>query len=167
VILVITGMDAFPLDRLARAADELHAANTLDDGFFIQLGACRYTPVHAGFERFLSFSDVCDRIRSASAVITHGGAGSTLACLQHGKHPIVVPRRPDLGEAADAHQVQLAQRLARAGMVTPVYEMAELPGAIATARAARVAPLAHEPRAELTAWLGAYWREAVHHGPAR
>ncbi len=160
MILVITGMDAFPFDRLARAADELHAAGTVGE-VFIQLGSCRYTPRHAGFERFLSFGDVCDRIRAASAVVTHAGAGSTLVCLQHGKHPVVVPRRPDLGEVTDGHQQQLADRLGRIGLVTPVRDVEELPGAIAAARRARVGPLGQGGRAELTAWLEGYWRSAT------
>lgn len=162
LIVVITGMDAFPLDRLARAADELHASNAVGDEFFIQLGACRYTPEHAPFERFLAFGDVCDRIRAASAVVTHAGAGSTLVCIQSGKHPVVVPRRPDLGEVADGHQVQFAERLAGEGLVTPVYEMNDLPRAIAAARRKRVGPSPSTgERAQLTSWLEGYWRSVA------
>lgn len=167
MILVITGMDVFPLDRLARAADELHAAHAVGEEFFIQLGACRYTPVHAKFERFLSFGEVCDRIRSASAVVTHAGAGSTLICIQNGKHPVVVPRRPELGEVADGHQIEFAERLASAGLVTPVYETSDLASAIATARNARIAPLAPSSRVELTSWLEDYWQATVRRGQAR
>lgn len=167
MILVVTGMDAFPFDRLARAADELDGSRALGEEVFIQLGACRYVPVHARYERFLSFGDVCDRIRAASAVITHAGAGSTLVCLQLGRHPIVVPRRPDLGEVTDGHQVQFAERLARDGLATPVHDLSTLADAVVTARNAGVPRGPPASRAELTAWLDGYWRAVTSGGEAR
>jgi UDP-N-acetylglucosamine transferase subunit ALG13 len=158
LIFVIMGMEVHPFDRLARAADELHASGTIGEEVFIQLGACGYQPRSARFERYLSFGEVCEHIQRASVVITHAGAGSTLVCIQQGKHPIMVPRRARLGEHVDEHQVPFTEKLAREGLVTPVYEMNELPAAIAAVRG-KFAPLGAVGSAgELTRWLQGFWQ---------
>lgn len=98
MIFVIMGMEVHPFDRLARAVDELARTYAVGEEFFVQLGTCRFEPRHARFERFLSFGDVCEQIRRASVAVTHAGAGSTLLCIEQGKHPVMVPRRSSRGE---------------------------------------------------------------------
>ncbi|MDM4140388.1 MULTISPECIES: glycosyltransferase [Mycobacterium] len=161
MIFVIMGMEVHPFDRLARAVDQLSAAGELGEDFFVQLGTCRYQPRHARFERFLSFGDICEQIRRASVVVTHAGAGSTLVCIEQGKHPVMVPRRSVLGEHVDEHQLPFAEKLGEAGLATVVREMAELPAAIA-ATGSRMVPADALGRArELTGWLEKFWRGLV------
>jgi len=136
VIFVIMGMEVHPFDRLARAADELHRTRAVGEDFLIQLGSCTYEPLHAPYVRYLSFGEICDRIRAASVVISHAGAGSTLVTLQQGKHPVVVPRQARFGEHVDDHQLGLADKLASKGLVTVVHDEAKLAEAIAAARLA-------------------------------
>ncbi|MGV0070179.1 glycosyltransferase [Mycobacterium colombiense] len=158
MIFVIMGMEVHPFDRLARAVDELARAGTAGEDFFVQLGTCGYEPRHARFERFLSFGDVCEQIRRASVAVTHAGAGSTLLCIEQGKHPVMVPRRSRLGEHVDEHQLPFAEKLEAGGLATVVREMEELPAAIAATRS-RGAPADSLGRArELTGWLETFWR---------
>lgn len=158
MIFVITGMEVHPFDRLARAVDELARTGAVGEDFFVQLGTCRYEPLHASFERFLSFGNVRDQIRRASVVITHAGAGSALLCIEQGKHPVVVPRRSRLGEHVDEHQLPLAEKLGAAGLATVVREMEELPAAIAAARSRSAPADALGGARELTGWLEEYWQ---------
>lgn len=161
MIFVIMGMEVHPFDRLARAVDELARTRAVGEDVFVQLGTCNYEPRHARFERFLSFGDVCEQIRRASVVVTHAGAGSTLVCIEQGKHPIVVPRRAWRGEHVDEHQQPFAEKLEEAGLATVVREMQELPEAIAAVRS-RSAPADALGRArELTGWLQTYWQGLV------
>ena len=147
-----------PFDRLARAVDELAREGAVGEDFFVQLGTCGYEPRHARFERFLPFGDVCEQVRRASVAVTHAGAGSTLVCIEQGKHPVMVPRRSLLGEHVDEHQLPFAEKLGDAGLATVVREMQELPEAIAAARS-RAAPADALGRArELTSWLETFWR---------
>lgn len=152
-------MEVHPFDRLARAVDALQAEGVLGEDFFVQLGSCRYVPTHARTERFLSFDRVCAAIREASVVITHAGAGSTLVCLQQGKHPIIVPRRSSLGEHVDEHQVRFAEKLAASGLATAVDDLAGLPRAIAEVRGRAAPPGAVGSASQLTAWLQGFWQE--------
>lgn len=158
MIFVIMGMEVHPFDRLARAVDELAREGAVGEDFFVQLGTCGYEPRHARFERFLPFGDVCEQVRRASVAVTHAGAGSTLVCIEQGKHPVMVPRRSLLGEHVDEHQLPFAEKLGDAGLATVVREMQELPEAIAAARS-RAAPADALGRArELTSWLETFWR---------
>jgi UDP-N-acetylglucosamine transferase subunit ALG13 len=152
-------MEVHPFDRLARAVDALAADGTVGEDFFVQLGACRYTPTHARVERFLSFDQVCAAIREASVVITHAGAGSTLVCIQQGKHPIMVPRRPSLGEHVDEHQLRFAEKLAGAGLATAVDDLTTLSRSIADVRGRSAPAGAVGSASALTTWLEGFWQE--------
>jgi UDP-N-acetylglucosamine--N-acetylmuramyl-(pentapeptide) pyrophosphoryl-undecaprenol N-acetylglucosamine transferase len=57
-----------------------------------------------------------ERQRTADVIISHAGTGSVLSALECGRIPIVVPRRSDLGEHVDDHQVDLARELDRTGL---------------------------------------------------
>lgn len=129
-IVVITGMEVHPFDRLLQGVDELVGRGTLQDEVFIQRGHTPYEPKHVPWEAFISFGELCTRIEECEVVITHAGAGATLTCLQCRKRPIAVPRRAELGEHVDNHQLPFAQKLHDSGLVRQVMEMDELPAAI-------------------------------------
>ena len=158
MIFVILGMDVYPFDRLARAVDELQRNGTCGEDFFVQLGACTYEPLHARFERYLSFGDVCENIRKASVVITHAGAGSTLVCVQQGKHPVLVPRCTKQGEIVDEVELLFGEKLGELGLATTVYEMQDLPAAIAGVRTKSAPRDAAGSARELTSWLEDFWQ---------
>jgi UDP-N-acetylglucosamine transferase subunit ALG13 len=157
VIFVIMGMEKFPFDRLAKALDDLQGSKAISDEVFIQLGSCTHQPKHARFQKFLSFSEVLENVKKASVVVTHAGVGSTLVCLQQGKHPIMVPRRARYGEHVDDHQVPFATKLSQGGLATMVEDPRELAPAIA--RVKEKQPNQQQgPRAtELTSWLQGFW----------
>lgn len=162
MIFVIMGMEVHPFDRLAKAIDELAQSKTVGEDFFVQLGSCRYQPTHVPFERYLTFGEICDNIRKSSVVITHAGAGSTLVCIQQGKHPIMVPRLLSFGEHVDNHQMPFAEKLEQGGLATAVHDMSELPAAIAAARGKTDGSESLNAATELTSWLESFWQELAH-----
>jgi UDP-N-acetylglucosamine transferase subunit ALG13 len=154
------GMEVHPFDRLARAVDELARTGAAGEEILLQLGACTYEPRHARFQRYLSFGEVCEQIDRASVVITHAGAGSTLVCIQRGKFPVIVPRRAELGEHVDGHQLPFATKLSQGGLGVVVDELQGLAEAISIARGRTTrSGLAGGAGNELTAWLDQLWRE--------
>ncbi|WP_319445956.1 MULTISPECIES: glycosyltransferase [unclassified Mycobacterium] len=157
MILVITGMEVHPFDRLVRAIDELAAKETFDESFFIQLGSCTYEPEYADFERYLSFGDLCTKIRAASAVITHAGAGSTLTCIQQGKFPIMVPRRAKDHEHIDDHQFPFTEQMRSIGHAAAVQNMSELETTIRSVQGRTAQVTALGSPTELTEWLEGFW----------
>jgi UDP-N-acetylglucosamine transferase subunit ALG13 len=54
-------------------------------------------------------------------IISHAGVGSILTSLEHGRRPIVIPRRCGVyAEIINDHQVEFVKELADLGMITPV-----------------------------------------------
>jgi UDP-N-acetylglucosamine transferase subunit ALG13 len=85
---------------------------------------------------FLSYSEVVAYMRRARAVVTHAGVGSVLVARRAGQAPVVVPRLRALGEHVDDHQIQFVRALEREGLVTVVWDVAELRAAVLAARPA-------------------------------
>jgi UDP-N-acetylglucosamine--N-acetylmuramyl-(pentapeptide) pyrophosphoryl-undecaprenol N-acetylglucosamine transferase len=53
-------------------------------------------------------------------VIVHGGAGSILTALGHGRVPVVLARSAALGEHVDDHQERMCESLAERGLIVLV-----------------------------------------------
>lgn len=59
-------------------------------------------------------------VAEADLVISHSGIGSALLALQHGRVPVLLPRRRDRGEHTDDHQRLIAEELSRRGLAVAV-----------------------------------------------
>jgi UDP-N-acetylglucosamine transferase subunit ALG13 len=129
MILVTLGTLHFPFDRLLNALGELPA----DEELVVQTRAPGAEPLPAGARLVaeLPYEELAAEIRRARAVVCHAGAGSVLTVLANGTRPVVVPRLARFGEAVDDHQLPFARRLAAAGSVTLVEDVAALPAALA------------------------------------
>lgn len=69
--------------------------------------------------------EMADLIASSDVVISHAGTGSALSALDSGKVPILVPRRPELGEHIDGHQLELASFLEERGLAIVAWDRVE------------------------------------------
>jgi UDP-N-acetylglucosamine transferase subunit ALG13 len=135
MILVTTGTNEQPFDRLVRAAADLAAREEA----FVQYGASREPHGPGEWVEFLGFDELADRMREARVVICHAGVGSIMLARKCGHRPVVVPRRVALGEAVDDHQLQMARRLHAAGLVTLVEDERDLPAAAGAPAGVRTA----------------------------
>jgi UDP-N-acetylglucosamine transferase subunit ALG13 len=82
---------------------------------------------------FLPVDEFTRRVAEATLVISHGG--STLVTVaRSGKLPVAMPRRPELGEIVNGHQIRFVAALAGRGLVAPAYEAEDFPEAIMRAR---------------------------------
>jgi UDP-N-acetylglucosamine transferase subunit ALG13 len=115
LVFVTVGTDHHPFDRLTRWVD-----GWLEDGAgervrcLVQFGTSR-PPGRAETRDYLQYHEVQAAMGEAVAVVTHGGPGSVMTCRWAGKVPVVVPRRHDLGEHVDDHQLAFARRMAAEG----------------------------------------------------
>jgi UDP-N-acetylglucosamine--N-acetylmuramyl-(pentapeptide) pyrophosphoryl-undecaprenol N-acetylglucosamine transferase len=64
----------------------------------------------------LPADELSEQIDRADVIIGHAGVGLTLAALEAGKVPVLVPRRRARREHTDDHQVQLAKALEAMGL---------------------------------------------------
>jgi UDP-N-acetylglucosamine transferase subunit ALG13 len=125
MIVVTIGTNEQPFDRLIRAARSLER-----DDLLVQYGSSREAHGRGEWIEFLTFDELAEKARAASAVVCHAGVGSIMMARRCGHRPIVMARRHHLGEAVDDHQLVLGERLARSGIVTLVADEVELAAAL-------------------------------------
>jgi UDP-N-acetylglucosamine transferase subunit ALG13 len=126
MILVLTGQERYPFDRLLAMVDEGVGRGIIPGPVLAQTGWSRHAPDHLRAEAFLPAERLGAIIRESDAVITHAGVGSILMILEARKVPIIVPRRSDLKEHVDDHQVELACRLQEIGRARVAQDAGEL-----------------------------------------
>ena len=134
MILVTVGTHEQQFDRLVEAAAALGG----DEHMVVQYGTSKITDGPGEWVDFMSFDELAEQARRARVVVSHAGVGSIVLARRYGHRPIIMPRRPHLGEHVDEHQMQLTRRLAQAGIVTVVEDAAQLAAAVRTPAA--VAP---------------------------
>lgn len=115
-----------PFERLMRAVDALDSRERV----VVQTGLSTTRPRRAECVAFLPYPRLVELVGEARVVVTHAGVGTILTALLNGVRPLVVPRLEAHGEAVDDHQLELANRLQRLGLVTVVLETGELEDAV-------------------------------------
>jgi len=165
MILVTTGTNEQPFDRLVRAAAGLAQ---LEESF-VQYGSSREPHGPGEWVDFLGYDELAEHMREARVVVCHAGVGSIMLARKCGHRPVVVPRRVSLGEAVDDHQLQIGRRLHDAGLVTLVQDERDLPAAVGAPVGARTAPVGQQlaGAAALAAELRTYLTRIVPVMPAK
>lgn len=123
-MIFVTVGTQLPFDRMIRTVDEW--AGSCGADVFAQIGPGGYVPKHVRWARFLT-ADACkDRILNSRTVVAHAGMGSILTALQLGKPILVMPRRGDLGEHRNDHQVATARQFLAQGRIHVAFDEREL-----------------------------------------
>jgi UDP-N-acetylglucosamine transferase subunit ALG13 len=135
LIFVTLGTHHQRFDRLLGALSEFDPEDLV-----VQYGPG--TPP-AGVRRaaaYMPFDEMLRNFDAAEGVITHAGVGSIICARRAGHVPLVVPRRHDLAEHVDDHQVELTRALEARGTVVAVWDTTDLPALAADAFSRRRAP---------------------------
>ena len=135
-------------------------ACSLEEPVVVQHGPSALRPTGATCVDYVSFDRFVELVQEARVVVTHAGVGSILVTLMNGKRPVVVPRRADLGEHVDDHQLELSRRLAAIGVVTLVENVVDLQRALEASGAAPLPESSAGPN-QLVTDLGGYLRSVV------
>lgn len=124
MIFVLVGTQ-LAFDRLIIAVDQWAGAAPGRD-VFAQIGPSRLQPRHIEHAEFVSPNECSERIMAADAVVAHAGIGTILTALELGKPLLVMPRRAELGEHRNDHQLATARRFAELGRVSVAFDETEL-----------------------------------------
>jgi len=124
VIFVTVGTQ-IPFDRMVRAVDEWAAHRQRRD-VFAQIGPTKWRPSVLEWADFLEPEEFSDRFQRADAIVAHAGMGSIITALTRGKPILVMPRRADLREHRNDHQIATARRFADIAGVEAAFDEQEL-----------------------------------------
>jgi len=115
-----------PFDRMVRAVDQWAQQRGRDD-VFAQIGPTDWRPKHIRWTHSLPPHEFLETCRQASALVAHAGTGSILTAWQLGKPILVMPRRADLRETRNDHQIATARRFAELGGVAVAEDESQMP----------------------------------------
>jgi UDP-N-acetylglucosamine transferase subunit ALG13 len=116
-IVVTVGTDHHPFTRLVGwTNDWLQGHPELLTATFVQSGTARVKPACAG-SAMVEAGALEAMLDAADTIVCHGGPASIAAAWGRGHLPIVVPRRAELGEHVDDHQVDFCRKLAESGRI--------------------------------------------------
>jgi UDP-N-acetylglucosamine transferase subunit ALG13 len=115
-MIFITVGAQMPFDRLVEAVDRWARRSHRDD-VFAQIGTGSYTPSFIRYVRHLEPQAFRSTVEHADLIVAHAGMGSILTALEAGKPILVMPRRGELMETRNDHQVATAERLSACGRV--------------------------------------------------
>jgi UDP-N-acetylglucosamine transferase subunit ALG13 len=124
-MIFLTVGTELPFDRLVRAIDDWAGQQRRQD-IFAQIGESGYQPRHFPFAHMMEAPEFKERFAAADLVIAHAGMGTILSALSHGKPLLVMPRRADLGEHRNDHQMATARHLAAQRRIEVAFDEAEL-----------------------------------------
>lgn len=112
-----------------RAVDAWCAARGRRDVFaqIAATGTSNYRPTHLEWKAYLTPQEFEERMRSAEFVVAHAGMGTVLEALTLGKPLVLLPRRADLREHRNDHQVATAQALRDQPGIAVAGDESELP----------------------------------------
>jgi beta-1,4-N-acetylglucosaminyltransferase len=121
MILVTVGTHVRGFERLIHKMDDI--AGRIQEEVVIQIGNTDYQPKYAKFFKFKNYQEMEQLMKEARVIICHGGAGTILLALKHGKTVISVPRLKEYNEVLVDHQLDLVYTLANEKRIIAVYNM--------------------------------------------
>jgi UDP-N-acetylglucosamine transferase subunit ALG13 len=145
MIFVTVGSAIQPFTRLFEAMDEM--APRLGEPVVMQVGFSGYRGRNVECLDYVTFGRIQSLVRECRVVIGHGSTGPVLMARRYGKPLIMVPRRTEFGETADAHPLEAAQFVEKKGsrMTEVVYDIENLEAAVRRAQAKADSGLTYEP----------------------
>ena len=111
MIFVTVGTHEQPFNRLLKCIDNMIESGQINEKVVVQKGYTDYEPKNYKADKLISYEDMQQNIENARIVITHGGPASFIAPLAIGKIPIVVPRKKELNEHVNNHQVDFCREV--------------------------------------------------------
>jgi UDP-N-acetylglucosamine transferase subunit ALG13 len=125
VVIFVTVGAQMPFDRLVKAVDQWAGENSRND-VFAQIGQSEYRPSNIQWTNFLEPDEFKRKFETAKVVVAHAGTGSIITALQLGKPVLVMPRRADLRETRNDHQIATSEQFRRFDSVEVAWDENEL-----------------------------------------
>jgi len=126
LIFVTVGSQRFPFPRLFQMVDQLIRDRVITEKVIAQVGYTDYQSDNMVIHQFLQESVMKECIRNSDIIVTHAGIGTITQCLESGKKIIVVPRKRELGEHVDNHQIEIANVFRDKNLITVANSQQEI-----------------------------------------
>jgi UDP-N-acetylglucosamine transferase subunit ALG13 len=131
MIFVTLGSQDKPFPRLINEIDLLIRNRIINEEVIAQIGPTKYDgELINAFKMCNDFKAFQNYIDRADLIITHGGVGSIIDAISHGKKVIAIPRLKRYKESANDHQEQIIKKLNDEKYIIGIYNIKDLGEAI-------------------------------------
>lgn len=126
MILILLGTQDKPFPRILTAVKNQIKKGNIKGKVVAQIGCTEFSDDKMETFDFAPKEKIEELIDKASVVITHGGVGVIIECLNKNKKVIVVPRLKKYKEHTNDHQLQITKEFALKKYVLPLYDTKNL-----------------------------------------
>ena len=126
MIFVTLGTQDKPFSRLLEAIEAQIEKGNIKEEVIVQAGCTKFESKHMKLMDLISPEEFEEYIRKCDLLITHGGVGSILTGLNHGKKIIAAPRLRKYKEHTNDHQLQIVEKLANDGYILELKDFTKL-----------------------------------------
>lgn len=126
MILVTLGTQDKSFKRLLEAVDKAIENNIIKDKVIVQAGCTKYKSNNMEIFDLIPRDEFENLINECSLLITHGGVGSILAGITHGKKVIAAPRLSKYKEHVNDHQLQIVENFSRNKYILSLKDFSKL-----------------------------------------
>jgi UDP-N-acetylglucosamine transferase subunit ALG13 len=124
-LIFVTVGTQLPFDRLINAVDAWASENP-DANVVAQIGPTTLQPKHMQFSSFLAPDKADEYFAQSTLVVSHAGMGSVLTALKYKKPILIMPRKANLSEHRNEHQMATAKWLCHKPGVTVAWDETEV-----------------------------------------
>ncbi len=128
--LVILGTQDKEFTRLLKMVEDEIKKGLIKGEVIVQAGQTKYKSNYMEILDLIPNTKFNKLIKEADLVITHGGVGSIISALKHGKKVIAVPRLSRYGEHVNDHQLEIVEEFSRLGYIKSAINKRELTKAL-------------------------------------
>lgn len=112
MIFVTVGAQ-MPFDRLVHTVDDWAGSSPKRVDVFAQIGPTARSPRHLRWQHFVPPPEFERIVLASDLIVAHAGMGTIITALELGKPILVMPRRGDLRETRNDHQLATVARFAQ------------------------------------------------------
>ena len=123
-MIFVTVGTQLPFDRMISVVDAW--AGRSGEEVFAQIGPSQQDFPNLETADFLPPGELAKRIEESSCIVAHAGMGTILSALEVRKPLLVMPRRAELGEHRNDHQIATARKLSERGLVQVAWTDEEM-----------------------------------------
>ncbi len=126
MIFVTLGTNDKSFGRLLDSVEKAAADGLLSGEILVQSGYTKYESSRMKVVESMNRQEFEEAVAKADLVITHGGVGSIMTALQHGKTILAAARLAAYGEHVNDHQIQLLESFDRDGYLIYMKDLSDL-----------------------------------------
>lgn len=132
-MIFVTVGSQMPFDRMVSAVDIWAETTRPDADLFAQIGDSACQPRAMRWQKTLTPAEFSATAAAADIIVAHAGMGSVLTALELGKPLVLMPRRGDLQETRNDHQLATARWLGQRPGIHIAEDENALPAALTAA----------------------------------